>query len=74
MINPHQILHLHYFYNLSSMKQLLQKFRIHVLDVIVVPDVTAPPSDEIKNWFDSWTDNLVRPDDAYHANPFFGKK
>ena len=44
------------------MRQLLNKFRIPVSDVIVIPDITAPPSSATKTWFDSLTSNLVRRD------------
>jgi len=44
------------------MRQLLNKFRIDVSDVIVIPDITAPPSATTKAWFDTLTSNLVKRD------------
>lgn len=45
------------------MKLLLKKFRIPVSDVIVIPDITAPPSAETKSWFDGLTRDLVLLDE-----------
>jgi hypothetical protein len=47
---------------MNSMRQLLNKFRIDVSDVIVIPDITAPPSATTKAWFDTLTSNLVKRD------------
>jgi len=47
---------------MNSMRQLLNKFRIDVSDVIVIPDITAPPSATTKAWFDNLTSNLVKRD------------
>lgn len=47
----------------SSMKLLLKKFRIPVSDMIVILDITAPPSAETRSWFDSQTRDLVIPDE-----------
>ena len=45
------------------MRQLLNKFRIPVSDVVVIPDVTLPPSSSTKTWFDAFTNEFVRKDD-----------
>ena len=55
------------------MKQLLEKFRIPVSDVIAIPDVTASPSDETKTWFDSLINNLIQSDNDHRVNPFLSK-
>lgn len=44
------------------MRLLLSKFRIPVSDVVVIPDITAPPSATTKSWFDALTRDLVRRD------------
>ena len=44
------------------MKQLLDKFRIPVSDVIVIPDITTPPSENTKAWFELMINNLIRLD------------
>jgi len=44
------------------MKQLLDKFRIPVSDVIVIPDITTPPSENTKAWFESMINELTRLD------------
>lgn len=41
----------------------MNKFRIPFSDVIVVPDMTSPPSLQTKAWFDAMTQPLVRRDD-----------
>lgn len=45
------------------MRLLLGKFRIPVSDVVVIPDMTYPPSAQTKNWFDALTHDFVRKDD-----------
>ena len=45
------------------MRLLLSKFRIPVSDVVVVPDMTYPPSNQTKTWFDALTNEFVRRDD-----------
>jgi hypothetical protein len=55
------------------MKLLLDKFRIPVSDVIVISDVTSPPSDDTKDWFESLTKNLVCQDKDSLNNPFLSK-
>lgn len=47
----------------ESMRLLLSKFRIPVSDVVVIPDMTYPPSAQTKNWFDALTHDFVRKDD-----------
>lgn len=32
-------------------------------DVVVIPDMTYPPSAQTKNWFDALTHDFVRKDD-----------
>ena len=54
--------------NLNSIKQLLKKFRIPVSDVIVIPDINAPPSEGSKTWFDSMVNHLVRQDNDPPVN------
>merc|ERR1712071_346799 len=46
----------------DNMRQLLNKFRIPIQEVIVIPDITAPPSNATKAWFDALTRDLVRKD------------
>ena len=55
------------------MKQLLDKFRIPVSDVVVISDVTSPPSYDTKTWFESLTKNLVYQDSDSFNNPFLSK-
>lgn len=51
------------------MRLLLSKFRIPVSDVVVLPDITAPPSATTKSWFDALTRDLVRRDEeALHED------
>ena len=50
------------------MKQLFNEFRIPVSDVIVIPDITAPPSEGTKTWFDAMVNNLVRQDNDPPVN------
>ncbi len=45
------------------MRLLLGKFRIPVSDVVVIPDMTYPPSAQTKTWFDALTKDFVRKDD-----------
>jgi solute carrier family 12 sodium/potassium/chloride transporter 2 len=45
------------------MRLLLGKFRIPVSDVVVIPDMTYPPSAPTKSWFDALTRDFVRKDD-----------
>lgn len=45
------------------MRLLLGKFRIPVSDVVVIPDMTYPPSAQTKSWFDALTHDFVRKDD-----------
>ncbi len=45
------------------MRLLLSKFRIPVSDVVVIPDMTYPPSTQTKTWFDALTNEFVRRDD-----------
>ena len=45
------------------MRLLLRKFRIPVSDVVVIPDMTYPPSNQTKIWFDVLTNEFVRRDD-----------
>ena len=40
----------------------MSKFRIPIQEVIVIPDITAPPSNATKAWFDALTRDLVRKD------------
>ncbi|XP_046634308.1 bumetanide-sensitive sodium-(potassium)-chloride cotransporter-like [Daphnia pulicaria] len=47
----------------ESMRLLLGKFRIPVSDVVVIPDMTYPPSAPTKSWFDALTRDFVRKDD-----------
>ncbi len=42
------------------MRLLMNKFRIPVRDVVVIKDVTTPPTAATRAWFDSMTKNLVR--------------
>lgn len=58
----------------SSMKQLLDKFRIPVSDVVVIPDITTPPSGNTKAWFDSMICGLVHLDSDPNINNTNGKK
>ena len=55
----------HFFNKLpqNSMRLLLRKFRIPVSDVVVIPDMTYPPSNQTKTWFDVLTNEFVRRDD-----------
>jgi hypothetical protein len=46
-----------------SMRLLLEKFRIPVSDVVVIHDMTHPPSKQTKIWFDNLTSEFVRKDD-----------
>lgn len=55
------------------MEQLLNKFRIPVSDVVVIADVTTPPSEDTKAWFDSMINNLVRLDNDPTVNNTIGK-
>jgi hypothetical protein len=45
------------------MRLLLEKFRIPVSDVVVIHDMTHPPSKQTKTWFDNLTSEFVRKDD-----------
>ncbi|XP_046634387.1 bumetanide-sensitive sodium-(potassium)-chloride cotransporter-like isoform X2 [Daphnia pulicaria] len=47
----------------KSMRLLLEKFRIPVSDVVVIHDMTHPPSKQTKIWFDNLTSEFVRKDD-----------
>lgn len=47
----------------ESMQLLLNKFRILVSDVVVIPDLTETPSPQTKAWFDALTHEFVRKDD-----------
>jgi len=43
----------------KSMRLLMNKFRIPIQDVIVIEDITTPPSEATRDWFDSMNKNLI---------------
>jgi len=46
----------------KNMSLLLAKFRIPVSDVVLISDITLPPSTSTKTWFDNLTKEYVRND------------
>ena len=44
------------------MRMLMNKFRIAVSDVVVIPDITAPPSAATRAWFDFTIRNMICKD------------
>ena len=59
------------FSGACSMSLLLAKFRIPVSDVVLISDITLPPSTSTKTWFDNLTKEYVRNDirDGQAVNP-----
>jgi len=47
----------------NSMGMLLEKFRIPIQEVVVISELTAPPSTATKTWFDALTRDLIRKDE-----------
>ena len=45
------------------MGMLLEKFRIPIQEVVVISELTAPPSTATKTWFDALTRDLIRKDE-----------